>query len=115
MARNRFELEENRKKDALEAVINAAKAGAAYLEPAKATVQKNGGEKHRLGKDRYGRREKHADGTDEPCPSRSGKCEPGSGASGAAGGDEKKHDTDVFTAKNDQNTADHPSGDGESG
>ena len=41
MARNRFELEENRKKDALEAVINAAKAGAAYLEPAKATVQKN--------------------------------------------------------------------------
>lgn len=41
MARNRFELEENRKKEALEAVINAAKAGAAYLEPAKATVQKN--------------------------------------------------------------------------
>lgn len=41
MARNRFELEENRRKDALEAVINAAKAGAAYLEPAKATVQKN--------------------------------------------------------------------------
>lgn len=41
MARNRLELEENRKKDALEAVINAAKAGAAYLEPAKATVQKN--------------------------------------------------------------------------
>lgn len=41
MARNRLELEENRKKEALEAVINAAKAGAAYLEPAKATVQKN--------------------------------------------------------------------------
>lgn len=41
MARNRLELEENRKKEALEAVINAAKAGAAYLDPAKATVQKN--------------------------------------------------------------------------